>query len=57
MIWGLGINIKLFRSHRLFVPTQTGLSFRYRLRDTNTLLNGESIDTNLIDKIIMIMRE
>lgn len=49
MIWGLGINSQNYLDpHRLFIPTQTALTFRYRLRDT-TLLNGESGDVSLID--------
>jgi hypothetical protein len=48
-IWGLGINSQNYLDpHRLTIPAQTGLTFRYRLRDTS-LPNGESADTNLID--------
>lgn len=49
IIWGLGINSHNYLDpHRLIIPEQSALSFRYRLRDI-TLPNGESIDTNLID--------
>jgi hypothetical protein len=48
-IWGLGINSQNYLDpHRLTIPAQTGLTFRYRLKDTS-LPNGESADTNLID--------
>lgn len=48
-IWGLGINAQNYLDpHRLAIPAQTGLTFRYRLRNTS-LPNGESSDTNLID--------
>lgn len=48
-IWGLGINSNYYLDpHRLSIPTQTALTFRYRLRDIN-LPNGESIDVTLID--------
>lgn len=48
-IWGLGINGHNYLDpHRLTIPSQNAIIFRYRLRNTS-LINGESLDTNLID--------
>lgn len=49
VIWGLGINAANYLNpHELSLSGQTGLTFRYRLRDIS-LPNGESADTNIID--------